>query len=194
MKQLQLKEEKLRVRRELKETAAVFSGSYVSEASRAVCEKAGIAPEAEFSCGETVRTVKGFYDGEGRYMVRFLPETAGEWHWKVTGPVSGEGTETCAPAEDCHGLVKAVDTHFEHEDGTLFIPVGTTVYALAHQEDSLVEQTLASLGAAPFNKVRMCVFPKHYDYNHNEPPYYAFEKKADGSWDAVSRPWISRLT
>ena len=39
MKQLQLKEEKLRVRRELKETAAVFSGSYVSEASRAVCEK-----------------------------------------------------------------------------------------------------------------------------------------------------------
>jgi hypothetical protein len=54
---------------------------------------AGIAPEAEFSCGETVRTVKGFYDGEGRYMVRFLPETAGEWHWKVTGPVSGEGTE-----------------------------------------------------------------------------------------------------
>ena len=151
---------------------------------------AGIAPEAEFSCGETVRTVKGFYDGEGRYMVRFLPETAGKWHWKVTGPVSGEGTETCAPAEDCHGLVKAVDTHFEHEDGTLFIPVGTTVYALEHQEDSLVEQTLASLGAAPFNKVRMCVFPKHYDYNHNEPPYYAFEKKADGSWD-VNRPCIA---
>ena len=34
-----LTEEKHRIRRELKETAAVFSGSYVSEASRAVCEK-----------------------------------------------------------------------------------------------------------------------------------------------------------
>ena len=30
-------------------------------------------------------------------------------------------------------------------------------------------------------KVRHCVFPKHYDYNHNEPPYYAFEKDADGT-------------
>ena len=34
-----LTEEKHRIRRELKETAAVFSGSYVSEASSAVCEK-----------------------------------------------------------------------------------------------------------------------------------------------------------
>ena len=39
MKQVSLKEEKLRVRRELKETAAAFSKSYVSEASRAVCDK-----------------------------------------------------------------------------------------------------------------------------------------------------------
>ena len=35
----------------------------------------------------------------------------------------------------------------------------------------------------PFNKVRHCVFPKHYDYNHNEPQLYPFEKKEDGSWD-----------
>ena len=33
---------------------------------------------AEFSCGDTVKTVKGFYDGEGRYVIRFLPEIAGE--------------------------------------------------------------------------------------------------------------------
>ena len=145
---------------------------------------------AEFSCGETVKSVKGFYDGEGRYIVRFLPETAGEWHWKVTGVVNVEGTEICETAENVHGLVKAVDTHFEYEDGTLFIPFGTTVYALAHQDDALVEQTLASLKAAPFNKVRMCVFPKHYDYNHNEPPCYAFEKNADGGWD-VNRPCIA---
>lgn len=39
MKRLSLKEEKLRVRCELKETAAAFSKSYVSEASRAVCDK-----------------------------------------------------------------------------------------------------------------------------------------------------------
>ncbi len=145
---------------------------------------------AEFTCGDTVKTVKGFYDGEGRYIIRFLPETVGEWHWKVTGAVNAEGTEICEAAENAHGLVKAVDTHFEYEDGMLFIPFGTTVYALAHQDDALVEQTLETLKNAPFNKVRMCVFPKHYDYNHNEPPCYAFEKNADGGWD-VNRPCIA---
>ena len=145
---------------------------------------------AEFACGDTVKTVRGFYDGEGRYVVRFLPETAGEWRWKVCGAVNAEGTESCEAADGAHGPVKAVDTHFEYADGAPFYPFGTTVYALAHQEDALVEQTLESLKAAPFNKVRMCVFPKHYDYNHNEPPYYAFEKKADGSWD-VNRPCIA---
>ncbi|MEE3480340.1 MAG: DUF5060 domain-containing protein, partial [Succiniclasticum sp.] len=48
---------------------------------------------AVFACGDTVKTVKGFYDGDGRYIVRFLPEIAGEWHWRVTGAVNAEGTE-----------------------------------------------------------------------------------------------------
>ena len=145
---------------------------------------------AEFTCGDTVKTVKGFYDGKGRYVVRFLPEIAGKWHWKVCGVVNAEGTENCESTENAHGLAKAVETHFEYAGGSMFIPFGTTVYALAHQDDSLVEQTLKSLKAAPFNKVRMCVFPKHYDYNHNEPPFYAFEKNADGGWD-VTRPCIA---
>ena len=144
---------------------------------------------AEFACGDVTKTVKGFYDGNGRYVVRFLPETAGTWRWRVSGAVNAEGEESCAPADSARGIVKAVDTHFEYAGGGLFIPFGTTVYALASQDDALVEQTLESLKAAPFNKVRMCVFPKDYDYNHNEPPFYAFEKTADGAWD-VNRPCI----
>ncbi len=145
---------------------------------------------AVFTCGNVRKTVRGFYDGAGRYVVRFLPETPGEWRWRVGGAVGAEGAEVCGPADHAHGPVKAVDTHFEYADGMLFIPFGTTVYALAHQDDALVEQTLESLKNAPFNKVRMCVFPKHYDYNHNEPPCYAFEKTADGGWD-VNRPNIA---
>ena len=145
---------------------------------------------AEFTCGEAHRTVRGFCDGEGRYVVRFLPEIPGEWRWRVRGAVTAGGAEVCEPAEGQHGPVRAAGTHFEHADGTRFLPFGTTVYALAHQEDALVEQTLESLKASPFNKVRMCVFPKHYDYNHNEPPLCAFEKKADGGWD-VNRPCIA---
>ncbi len=143
---------------------------------------------AVFSRGETRKEIRGFYDGDGTYVIRFLPETAGEWHWSVSGAVNAEGREACEPARpEKHGPVRAVRTHFEHADGALFRPFGTTVYALASQEDGLVEKTLETLKAAPFNKVRMCVFPKHYDYNHNEPPYYPFEKKPDGSWD-VRRP------
>ena len=29
----------------------------------------------------------------------------------------------------------------------------------------------------------MCVFPKSYEYNHNEPPYYPFERSAAGEND-----------
>lgn len=74
--------------------------------------------------------------------------------------------------------------------GAPYIPFGTTVYALISQDDALVEQTLQSLAAAPFNKLRLCVFPKDYDYNHNEPPLYAFACREDGSWD-TSRPSIA---
>lgn len=145
---------------------------------------------AEFIGGGERKVVRGFFDGDG-YKIRFLPGKPGGYTWKVSGAVNAEGHEYCEPADEAHhGMVKAVDTHFEFEDGTRFIPFGTTVYALAHQDDLLVEETLASLETAPFNKIRMCVFPKHYDYNHNEPPCYPFEKKADGSWD-VKRPCIA---
>ena len=165
-----------------------FELSFSGEILRDSWAHAG--PTAVFSCGETVRTVRGFYDGDGQYIVRFLPEAPGEWHWQVSGAVSAEGTEVCEPADGSRGLVRAAGTHFEYANGTLFIPFGTTVYALAHQEDALVEQTLESLKNAPFNKVRMCVFPKDYDYNRNEPPVYAFEKRTDGSWD-TGRPCIA---
>lgn len=82
-----------------------------------------------------------------------------------------------------HGMVKAVGRHFEYEDGTLFLPFGTTIYAFAHQTPELIEETFETLAKAPFNKVRMCVFPKYYQYNNNEPRWYPWEKREDGSWN-----------
>ena len=145
------------------------------------------APEAVFAHadGETVR-VRGFYRGGGMYAVRFLPEKAGEWTWSVEG--LGRGSAVVTPAEaNEHGPVRAKGAHLWYADGTPYTAFGTTVYALASQEDGLVRQTLDTLRRGPFNKVRLCVFPKHYDYNRNEPPFYAFERREDGSWD-VERP------
>ena len=144
----------------------------------------GVDLTAEFVWGDRRRIVKGFYDGDGQYVVRFLPQASGVYTWRVTGAVTAQGFERCLPAEPgAHGLVRAVGTHFQYDDGTRYLPFGTTVYALAHQEDALVEETLESLHNAPFNKVRLCVFPKDYDYNHNEPPCYPFHRRQDGSWD-----------
>lgn len=142
---------------------------------------------AEFIHESERKKVKGFYAGNGVYKVRFLPQQTGLYTWKVSGIVNGEGKEECKASAENHGLVKAVDTHFEYEDGTRYIPFGTTIYALAHQTKELISETMTSLEGSPFNKIRHCVFPKDYDYNHNEPQFYAFEKGIDGKWD-VNRP------
>ena len=130
---------------------------------------------------------KGFYAGNGIYKVRFYPVKSGTYRYSIAGAVNETGTIDCkAAGKEKHGMVKASGTHFKYADGTWFYPFGTTVYALSHQEDDFVEETFETLKKAPFNKIRMCVFPKHYDYNNNEPPYFPFEK-INGKWD-MNRP------
>lgn len=122
------------------------------------------------------QTVKGFYAGNNCYKVRFLPMEPGIYEWQTEGIIWENGQVECLPAfESKHGPVRAVGTHFYHADGTLYQPFGTTVYALAHQSEKLLETTMETLERSPFNKVRFCMFPKHYDFNHNEPDYYPFE-------------------
>ncbi|MFQ3587892.1 MAG: DUF4038 domain-containing protein [Fimbriimonadaceae bacterium] len=143
---------------------------------------------AEFAFGHRRIAVDGFYDGEGRYTVRFSPEAVGEWTVRTFGSHSdldGVVREfACTPPQQGnHGPVGADGPYLVHADGKQHLSFGTTCYAWTHQGDALEERTLATLAGAPFNKVRMCVFPKDYDFNKNEPERHAFEKKADGSWD-----------
>ena len=51
--------------------------------------------KAVFTNGNSSQSVKGFYDGNGTYKVRFLPREAGVYSWKVTGAVEAEGQEEC---------------------------------------------------------------------------------------------------
>ncbi len=135
---------------------------------------------AEFRHGHRTVFAGGFYDGGGTYRVRFMPDAPGEWTYQTRGnrpELDGKtGRFVCAPARrGNHGLVTVRDTwHFGYADGTPYYPVGTTAYAWIHQGDELEEQTLATLRGSPFNKIRMCVFPKDYVYNRNEPRYLPF--------------------
>ena len=136
--------------------------------------------------------VSGFYDGDGVFKIRFMPDEEGAWRYVTHSNVGGldgrEGEFVCsAPAANNHGPVRAVGLRFKYEDGTPYLPVGTTCYVWNLQGDELEEQTLKTLEQAPFNKMRMCVFPKRYSFNRNEPPNYPFPKKA-GVGEAPREP------
>ncbi|MFV0465770.1 MAG: DUF5060 domain-containing protein [Lachnospiraceae bacterium] len=142
--------------------------------------------QAEFNINQDRTVVKGFYIGHGTYVIRFYPKQIGTYTYKISGILKSEGSVNCESSNN-KGMIMAKDTHFCHENGSPYYPFGTTVYALIHQPESLVNETLDSLKNSPFNKVRYCIFPKHYDYNHNDPLYFPFEKDVDGNWD-VHRP------
>jgi hypothetical protein len=137
---------------------------------------------ATFTLEHRSITLDGFYDGNGTYKVRFMPDSQGNWSYTTASNIAAlnnkTGRFTCtSPGKDNHGPVTVRYTHhFAYADGTPYFPFGTTCYAWAHQGDAMEEETLATLRTAPFNKIRMCVFPKHYEYNHNEPQFYVFPR------------------
>jgi hypothetical protein len=127
---------------------------------------------------ETVKA-GGFYDGEGLYKVRFMPSFTGEYSFEVRGSFPEEtytGAFTVEPAVgDNHGPVRVANTyHFAYEDGKPYYPVGTTCYVWELQSDELQKKTLETLAQSAFNKIRFCIFPKHFDYNLGEPRSYPY--------------------
>ncbi|MCL2796005.1 MAG: DUF4038 domain-containing protein [Microbacteriaceae bacterium] len=148
--------------------------------------------EVVFEGPGTRTRIPGFYAGNGRYLVRFSPATEGRWTYRTSSSFLEEtvGEFRCLPARpDEHGPVRAEGLHFQHDDGTVFAPFGTTAYAWTHQPPELIAQTLRTLATAPFNKLRMCVFPKSMAYNSDEPAEQPFERDADGGWN-VHRPHL----
>jgi hypothetical protein len=130
--------------------------------------------------------IGGFYDGDGTYLIRFLAEEEGDWRFETHSTArSLDGifgaVEVGPAASGAHGPVRVDGHHFRYADGTRHRPVGTTAYAWTHQPAEVQERTLATLAESPFNKMRMCLFPKSYLYNRNEPERFPFPGSlADG--------------
>ena len=140
---------------------------------------------ATFTNGSRKYEIKGYSIGNGEFAFRFMPEEEGRWEY-IAGKSTGEFTCVKNTGNN-HGPVVAKGLNFSYKDGSPFFPVGTTCYAWIHQKTELTEQTLNSLATAPFNKIRMCVFPKHMPFNNNDSDLYPFEKNSDGKWD-VKKP------
>lgn len=142
---------------------------------------------ADFRIGHRTVIVNGFYDGDGVYRIRFMPDQIGDWTYETQSnqaELTGHtGTLRCvAPSGDNHGPVEvAHQFHFQHSDKTPYFPFGTTCYSYAFMAEPYASQTLATLRRASFNKVRVCLLPKP----QGDHPLFAlpFEKDASGAND-----------
>ncbi|WNS44120.1 DUF5605 domain-containing protein [Paenibacillus sp. MMS20-IR301] len=148
-----------------------------------------ITLQAEFVQDGQRVNVQGFYDGSGIYKVRFMPASEGEWTYRTVcnaTPLAGiAGKFTCTPpVAGNHGPVRvARQFHFAYADETAYAPVGTTCYAWIHQSEALQQETLQTLAESPFNKLRMTVFPKFYQFNLEEPELFPYEGSLAQGWD-----------
>ncbi len=123
---------------------------------------------------------EGFYDGEGLYKVRFMPSFEGDYQYETMGNFPEANTSgrfaVTPPARGNHGPVRVANTyHFAYEDGTPYYSVGTTCYVWSHQPEAVRQKTLEELSKGYFNKMRFCVFPKHYIHNFKDPETFPYE-------------------
>lgn len=157
--------------------------------------------KANFINDSEIIEVNGFYCGNGNYKIRFMPAKPGTWTavTQSNDPLLDHISLKCeciSAKEGNHGRVLPMNEvfpqnelseenkfHFAYEDGTRFQPFGTTCYAWIHQPDEIQEQTLETLKDSPFNKIRMCIFPKFYTYNTTNPQYYAFAGSEEEGFD-----------
>lgn len=144
---------------------------------------------ARFWQGQFETEANGFYDENGVYRTRFMPEKQGEWHYQTVSSIPQLDGKTgtfmvTAPSALNHGPVQVTNTyHFAYADGTPYKELGTTCYVWEWQSEALQEQTLRTLASSPFNKLRFCVFPKRYQWNTNEPIMYPFAGQPTTNWD-----------
>jgi hypothetical protein len=140
----------------------------------------------EQEAGGQAAEVSGFYDGEGVYRVRFMPDREGSWRYRTVSNISEldgkTGELVCTPpAPGNHGPVRVSGRHhFSHADGTPFFVLGTTAYAWTYRPEEIRRQSLESFSRYGFNKIRMLFFPKHYGDGVNvdvsyDPPALPFE-------------------
>ncbi|MGF7031760.1 hypothetical protein J2T17_002674 [Paenibacillus mucilaginosus] len=124
-----------------------------------------VSLSAGFTSGSRYGEAEGFYDGDGTYRIRFMPQEEGTWTYRTQSSAPEldglTGQFVCAgPSGENRGPVRTRgEAHFAYADGTRFIPVGTVCSQWHLQDGERRAATLEALRASGFNKVRMSVLP-----------------------------------
>lgn len=152
----------------------------------------GVEFSAVFKNGDNVYEPEGFYDGNGVFKIRFMPDLEGTWTYETKSNydfLNGKtGRFICtAPSASNHGPVRVRNQyHFEYADGTAYYPFGTTIYEWAFLPEKVRNLTLESLKSSPFNKARMLlVFPYRDNYMQGPDKLSCFPYEGDSkdNWD-----------
>ena len=133
-------------------------------------------------------TVAGFDDGQAptgcascpcprRVALPYRQQPRRSW----TGAPARSRAPT-APAN--HGLVRVSERSTSPTPMALRIaPSARPATPGTISRPSCAARRSSRCETAPFNKLRMCVFPKRYIYNADEPELHAFARSDDGSLD-----------
>lgn len=151
-------------------------GTCGSCTGKAVCKTNGST--ASCQAASVIKTA-GFFDGGNSYKIRFAPPYEGTWKYTTVSNVPSlngqSGQINVVPASsDNHGPVESRGYQLLHADGTPHFSVGSTAYQWTSKDFKMQQDTLDTLRNGQgkgqvFNKLRMTVFPKWYEYNNANP-------------------------
>ena len=145
---------------------------------------------AVFDNGAKRVEAAGFYDGDGIYRIRFMPDAQGKWRyetranrWELTNK-TGDFL-VAPPGQGNHGPVRVHNMyHFAYADGTPYKQIGTTIYNWLDTPEQVQEQTLKTLAGSPFNKARMLITQQPKPYMGKHPPArWPFAGRPPRDWD-----------
>ncbi len=146
---------------------------------------------ATFKHNNEAFTPEGFFDGNGTYKVRFMPDQEGEWTYVTASNHpdlnNKKGTFICTATSKNKGPVRVKNIYnFAYADSTPFYPFGTTIYEWAFRSEAHKAETIASLKASPFNKARMLAVPPYKDNYITGPDkltVFPFVGTSKADWD-----------
>ena len=130
-------------------------------------------------------TAPGFYDGEGVYRVRFMPDVEGEWTYpNEIERESARRARRFVPLRPAkrgnHGPVRsATDIISPMPTEGLTFPLGQPAMRGPTSRSRCSARRWRPCSRRGFNKLRMAVFPKHYIYNENDPLYDVYQRGAE---------------
>jgi len=128
-------------------------------------------------------TVSGFYDGEQRWRVRWMPDETGHWRYEMRfsdGSARATGGFRCTPGK-LHGPLRVRKQNplwFEHADGTPFYMRAFHLWNIDVLDERTLNSTLDWLKKQGFNTI---VGP-HLHPQH-PVPRLPWEQKRDGQID-----------